>query len=753
MPPKKVVPPKKDDFTVPVYASLATEKRMLVKQMTQKEQMEWKDPGGDLLDALYSMMTQPGVRQRIMDEFEAESTVKNEGVSRVKVNGKVYDMIFNKKQITYGSWTLSGVVKQYVDVRLDTDEKYLFDVEEMASNRKCDYVLKAAFTAYIAHNRKGVIKKYAKQDVLFKKMYEIVQAYQQAVYGWDEDEERFGVALSAQIYIAYPNFDANLLMKFVEFVMTTSAYKSWGNTRKDEVIGNIKSDIKWRPVDQLKVDRIKKKGQASTMKILRPEQIAEVDFREMVRKMCEVVFKDTEKWDEIVIDPDDKEQLNTALCLLMLGIGSRARGIIMVNQIEALDYDIMRGEPEHKPVEVEEKTKKGSKKKGKKEEKKVVPVEDEVEKEDESIVEMRRQLMARTVGYGTMRVKRLTKEKREGKQVEDKIKESKAFAEKELTTDEAKDLVAIDRSIHMIDKPFLYMLFSRYEMQIDKKGVKDEELARQRPRDVFIQLLKAVRDVIKRWSEEKEGKKMKYTVDWESYQTLDRKIYMIKETQTDKKSVEKFMKSVWVGMNKTCIEWLGMIPHLKEKNPHQLRRMYVCYSYEYFGRDISKEIGYAQYVLRHTNIATSMLYTTMSFKMALSDSMADDKDFKSEFVKSVVDIRGMLDEINVLKKMLTDVTTHTTQPNKRKMVVDFVDVMGDPVVGFKKMKRAPNGATREWMIDRAKEQVKKMHDAGIELTRVNLTKAGINTNIVLEVMELVKTKGIGIVEDESLTGS
>jgi hypothetical protein len=119
----------------------------------------------------------------------------------------------------------------------------------------------------------------------------------------------------------------------------------------------------------------------------------------------------------------------------------------------------------------------------------------------------------------------------------------------------------------------------------------------------------------------------------------------------------------------------------------------------------------------------------------------------------VVDIRGMLDEINVLKKMLTDVTIHTTQPNKRKMVVDFVDVMGDPVVGFKKMKRAPNGATREWMIDRAKEQVKLMSDAGIALTRVNLTKAGINTNIVLEVMELVKTKGIGIVEDESLTGS
>ena len=123
--------------------------------------------------------------QRIMDEFEAESVVKNEKALRVKVNGKVYDRIFNKEQITYGSWTLSGVVKQYVDVRLNADEKYLFDVEEMASNRKSDYVLKAAFTAYISHERKGVVKKYAKPDVLFKKLYEIIQAYQQAVYGWD----------------------------------------------------------------------------------------------------------------------------------------------------------------------------------------------------------------------------------------------------------------------------------------------------------------------------------------------------------------------------------------------------------------------------------------------------------------------------------------------------------------------------------------------------------------------------------------
>ncbi len=57
------------------------------------------------------------------------------------------------------------------------------------------------------------------------------------------------------------------------------------------------------------------------------------------------------------------------------------------------------------------------------------------------------------------------------------------------------------------------------------------------------------------------------------------------------------------------------------------------------------------------------------------------------------------------------------------------------------------------MINRAIEQVKLMHATGIELMRANSTKAGINTNIVLEVMELVKSEGIGLVLDESLAGS
>ena len=726
---------KKVKVQMPVFAGLAIGSRVLIQPITRPEdKAEWKDSGGDLLDELTLLMKRPGVKQRMMDEFTAESIVKNAKAPNVGIitakpiarkgrgrpkkgvvesmeleedNTDVFEkvVVFNKVHVTYASWTLSSTIKDYVEARLKKTEVHLFDVEAMSSNaRKSDYLLNRAMSVYIAQTGE---KKYTETVELFRKMYELAQSYQHAMYGWNEKDKKFTVDLSSEIYRAHKSFDASFTLTFVDFVTETSVYKEWTHERPDEIITGIKKAIEWGPVMALKLDRIKKKGTESTLKILRPEQVSEVDFRGMVKGMCDVVFKDVERWDEIEVDPKNTEQLSTALCLLMLGIGSRARGIIMVNQIEALDYDVMRS----------------------------VETKEQEEVEDESIGDMRRQLMARTVGYGTLRVKRLTKEKRVGKMVEDKIKMSEDFSDEKLTTAEAKELVAVDRSVHMIDKPFLYMLFSRYEMAKEQKGMSDEEVARQRPRDVFIQLFKTVRDAIKQLADtgSAEGK---YDVKWESYTTLGKNIWMIKEAQDDSKGVDKFMKQIWVDMNKTCVHWLSSIPNLKEKNPHQLRRMYVCYSYEYFGRGISKEIGYAQYVLRHTNIATSMLYTTMSFKMALSDSMADDSKFKDEFVKSVVDVRVMLDEIKELRGMLGT-------PHKRKMVVDFVDISGDPVNGFKKMKRAPNGKDRDWLINRAMEQVKLMYEKDIPLTRVNLTKAGINTDIVLDVMARIEMEEPG----------
>jgi hypothetical protein len=69
--------------------------------------------------------------------------------------------------------------------------------------------------------------------------------------------------------------------------------------------------------------------------------------------------------------------------------------------------------------------------------------------------------------------------------------------------------------------------------------------------------------------------------------------------------------------------------------------------------------------------------------------------------------------------------------------VEFVLEGGRESIEFQKLARAPNGSSREWLIERALAVVDDMRSEGIPLTRVNLTRVGINTNIVVEVLGLI----------------
>ena len=72
-----------------------------------------------------------------------------------------------------------------------------------------------------------------------------------------------------------------------------------------------------------------------------------------------------------------------------------------------------------------------------------------------------------------------------------------------------------------------------------------------------------------------------------------------------------------------------------------------------------------------------------------------------------------------------------------KESVDFLLDEGSRLVSFQKLARALNGSSREWLIERAMACVDEMREEGIPVTRVNLTRVGINTNIVVEVLGLI----------------
>jgi hypothetical protein len=136
---------------------------------------------------------------------------------------------------------------------------------------------------------------------------------------------------------------------------------------------------------------------------------------------------------------------------------------------------------------------------------------------------------------------------------------------------------------------------------------------------------------------------------------------------------------------------------------------------------VTKEIAYAQYVLRHKSIATSQRYTTMSFRMALSDSMANDKAAKDEVVGMTVSLKAEIDELKRLVGVLVSSTKKRGRPD------EWVDSIG-------KIDRAKKGKlSRDELIKRGVEKGMEMMKEGIPVTRVNLTKVGVNTSIVVDV--------------------
>ena len=662
----------------------------------------------------------PGVIARVNAEFEAESVVVvdklDKVIETVGIDVRVYDVdvVLNASQITYVSWTLSTVIREWVEgfvYKGAGGKVYTYDdvcKEGLKTNnaRKSDYVLRCAIKAFL-----GRLPPDADTVTIWTEIYLLGQAYQRAVYGWDKKTKRFGVEVESNIYRAHPHFDQSFLREINLLVKGNELYANFegGPVAAENAINKIKVDIGWGQVETLKIANAKAALKVGTGKIMMPEQISEVTFRMMVREMTDTVFGDG-KWSDVEIKPDEKERLNSALCLLMLGIGSRARGIIMVNEIEALNYDVIESVKDDKEgLDADEKEK------------------------DEGLVELRHQLTARTIGIGTMRVKRLTKEKDDAVLAGSVMRYSKEYKGKTLSEAEAKKIVDSDKTGRMIDKPFLYMFFSQ-----NGAGGGEAQLT-------FIQLLKTVRDCMKALSEEWCRDSWGGEVKWEQYETLGRKIWVLARAQPFTKPKEMFMRKAKKGMQTACVQYISdWLPHLTSHTPHESRRMYVCYAFEYYGRTISKEIAFAQYVLRHTSISSSMRYTTLNFVMAISDGMSKDKKFKSAFVDKMTELDEMKGKVVELQEAIEmglvggggGFEFNVRGKKKRKMTVMFRDKDGD-VVTFRKMKRAKRGTPRDVMVARAKEQVDYMRMGRIPLTRVNVTKAGVNTNIIEEVMRSV----------------
>ena len=623
---------------------------------------------------------------------------------------------FHAKHLTYGSWTLVRTILNFVDAHPIYKTEFYKGVDRKRFT--APRVLKLVFEAYGRVSSNKGMKEATKKSVMYM-MLEIGKLYQQSIYGWDSGKQKFMISLTSPAFLMHVNLDQNILDKFR--VGDNVLFKGLHN--KVRAILDMKYELKYAQVPGIKAAVIAKTGTKATMNILRPQIIHERDLRRVVTSMAAVVFGTTNKWDRVEIDPGDDRQLNTALCLLMLGIGSRARGIIMVNQIEEIDSHSKAGDTQGDLVGL-----------------------------DESIVRIKSDLMAHAPSHGTLRVRRITKERERERQKVDELMKDEAWGDGTMTDAEAVSLIDTRSEARLIDKPFQFYFFDPVLNNEDetKREIGDfytsKDPAKQNPREVFMQLFMVVREALRaRCASDRWGFKVK----WESYTTGDRKIWMLEDgKQESPRDVARFHAKAYMGMKSVCEFWLKQILGMKVVTPHQLRRLYVCYSYEYFGRGITKEIGYAQYVLRHKTITTSQTYTTLIIEMVLDDRLSPVKMEANRLAVESARVMDMMDDVYAtmkeIQRELKEVRDSTgirdgedgEGRKRRKEVVEFVLSDGE-VVEFPKLTRAPNGSSRDWLIERALAHVAEMNVVGIPLIRANLLRVGVNTNIVVEVLTLL----------------
>ena len=351
-----------------------------------------------------------------------------------------------------------------------------------------------------------------------------------------------------------------------------------------------------------------------------------------------------------------------------------------------------------------------------------------------------------------MRVGRITKNKNEDLQTAN-LYASRARFDEEFTEEKARKIVKGEREAFVVDKPMQYYFFDQNTVKKEATGPVSE------PREVFLQLLKVVRECVKHisekgllrqeanWVVKNPGQKNKMPrVEWESYMSAKRKIFMVKETDTASAAMTQLFNSVYNVVKKKCVGWLKTIPNVQDTTTHMLRRMYVCYSYQFFGRGRVKEIGYAQYVLKHKSVESSIFYTTMQFNMALDGRLGVDEERYNEAIEQIEKAKSELVEIkDDVKRQLrrlrekSDEVELVLDMGARKRVkreVELKRVDGTTVM-YTKKPREVRKSSREVKVANGVTEAKKLQDDGFLMTRVNLTKAGINVDIVRDVLDKV----------------
>lgn len=487
-------------------------------------------------------------------------------------------------------------------------------------------------------------------------------------------------------------------------------------------------------LEQLKSLNTATATKKATLAILNPIIVKETTFREVVTSMLKEVFdfSGKKKWDAVTFSVDKgtsdvSRRLSTAILLLQLCVGSRVSGIMFANKIMKLDVRTKQDD-----------------------------------QRDKGTHESRSLLLKGIHEPALVRVMNLTKERSDFLAKVSRVMNTSQLANIEVEYGTAKAIVERETADHFIDKPIQYYLLdpTKYVNVQDGGGAKKQlkpssfytssDPARQNPREVFLQLLRQVRHAVKTVSGKKKLPWAQYNMDdgglsGNKTRMIDYIDYKKLENQTMTKNFLQLHQVFYKHVNEMSRFYLGAIKSLGDMTTtHTLRRLYTCYSFEYFGRGRLKEVGYAQYVLRHKSIETSIRYTVVQFDMTI-DSVAMDKALLSDkMTRELNEVKSQFEEIGREKDILMTELTNLKRkfeeldsaPLVKKQKTDtafvrFMDKDGQETMVQRKP-RSVRGMTEDAKIVAGLEVADRLLEARVNVTRVNLVKLGVANNHIVE---------------------
>jgi hypothetical protein len=235
--------------------------------------------------------------------------------------------------------------------------------------------------------------------------------------------------------------------------------------------------------------------------------------------------------------------------------------------------------------------------------------------------------------------------------------------------------------------------------------------------------------------------------------------------QVRQKEIEVIQTAAYDLMKKPCQKAFkeGRVRGSKTSfSTHDLRRLYVCYSYEVFAKDKMKEIGYAAKVLMHDSYEASLAYTT--FKIVpmlggrLSKKVLDQLDVTVEMskileqfrqdIKQITDesldayrhavygIREDEDHMSAVSESDNDESSRDERQPKRQKNVDtriFIVMKskdGKHVPIEKLVSLTGHKVEKKELGERARKKIREMVTKGIvSASKRELGRIGINTTL------------------------